>query len=410
MGVKGASHAPKTHSKPANKSAGNKSVQGNKATQSNNKTNGTSGSNSATGAKSSSDANKTNSTSDPSKTNSSQSLNSTDKADKTSKTSNDQDMQSSKLSDREKEIQKDLDKGEVNIKDGDKLGNFARAKADADKNGELSQAEKDNLPAITKALLDKNPELAKLAKDQGIDPADPNNTDKLMQMDLTDKDGKPLATDKVKIPSDEEVDKAKKETQQSDQLPNEDPVKADHIGGNCNKNHDKDIIAQMSEKLQEGDKLASEGKASEAAQAYNEVLSLGSQALQAGGAADGGKGQNGPMDYANKGDLNKDSKLKSENPQAYNQAVQSLSSSKPEVKEAVNKLQSSPDQRIQKVVDLMASAEAKLEKQKKDGQNDVKKQTNGDPKAQQGQLTANNYKAPKINPPTQSFGSSWNNK
>jgi hypothetical protein len=299
---------------------------------------------------------------------------------------NNHDMKSTQLSDREKEMQTQLQNGEVEVKAGDKLGNAARAMADGDGNGELSETEKESLQSNAKAILDKNPELAALAKEKGLDVNNPEDLDAIMNLSLEDAK---LPENKLKVPSTEEVQQAKEAIDENnEELPPPENVDAPHQGANCNTPHVPDVISQISKIIQEGYQALQGGDNNTAVQKFSQAISMGTEQLQKelqGGGQD--KPAGAIVDPAKPEHLKQPGALK---PAQQEAALNTLQQNDPNgtIKEAMSKAQENP--RIQKLLDLVAYAQKGLEKAQGGNKDDVKKQTGGDPNAQQGILQLNN--------------------
>ena len=285
---------------------------------------------------------------------------------------NNHDMKSSKLSDREKEMQNDIKNGkeEIDVQPGDKVGNAARAMADKDGNGELSDTETEALQSNTKAILEKNPELASLAEKNGLDINNPEDLDAIMQLQL---DEAKLPDNKLKVPNAEEVEKAQEEIdEKNEELPEAEKVDAPHKGGNCNTPHEEDMIAQISKLNQEGKEALDKGDFATAISKFEEALSKGTTQLEKemnGGGQD--KEISGSIvDPANsnqitqKGALNKTQQTK---------ALKTLAQSNPIINQAMGKAQESP--RVQKLLDLMAYSQQGLETAQQGGEKGDKKTT-----------------------------------
>ena len=266
---------------------------------------------------------------------------------------NNHDMKSSKLSDREKEMQNDIKngKGEIDVKSGDKVGNAARAMADKDGNGELSETETESLQANAKAILDKNPELSALAEKNGLDPNNPDDLDAIMQLQLEEAN---LPDDKLKVPNSEEVEEAKEAIDESNEElpPPEDEIEAKGVHSNCNTPHEDDMIAQISKLVNEGYEALKAGDCDKAASLFQEAISKGTTQLEKeinGGTQEGGEGK--IIDPADNKGINQKGAL---NSTQQKEALTTLAKSNPIINQAMQKAKESP--RIQKLLDLMAYA------------------------------------------------------
>jgi hypothetical protein len=322
------------------------------------------------------------------KANNTNTTNATNKPEATKTEANNHDMKSKQLSEREKEIQSQVQNGEIDIKAGDKVGNYARALADKDGDGELSEAEQTELQATTKALLEKNPALAELARQNGLDPNNPEDLDAIMQLKVEDS-GMKAGQDKMKVPGAEEIQQAQEAIDEAnDELPPPENVDAPHQGANCNTPHEPDIISQISKLIQEAYQDLQQGDNQSAIQKFSQAISMGTEQLQRelNGGGQPKDQQNAIIDPANPNHLKQPGALnEAQQNSALNTLVQNDQSGV--IKQAMEKAKENP--RIQKLLDLIAYAQKGLEKAQQGDKNQAKMQTGGDPKAQQGLMALN---------------------